>query len=75
MYSQRGATDPVFNMPVGEYASKNPSSAVAYRLTVSTGQILLSENTYRAVQESIAAKPLEPVKVKGLILFGTGLSL
>lgn len=50
-----------------EYTAIGDHVNLAARLcgVAEKGQILLSENTYRMVQESIAAKPLPPVTVKG----------
>ena len=50
-----------------EYTAIGDHVNLAARLcgVAEKGQILLSENTYRMVQESIAARPLPPVMVKG----------
>lgn len=50
-----------------EYTAIGDHVNLAARLcgVAEKGQILLSDNTYRAVQESILAKPLPPVMVKG----------
>lgn len=50
-----------------EYTATGDHVNLAARLcgVAEKGQILLSDNTYRVVRESISAKPLPPVMVKG----------